>query len=72
MGVIPLYTILCSGQAPAKSKQCWRGGATHTVECGMDKMTIKKAGQWNSDAVKGYFPPEKAGVQFTAKALMRL
>ena len=42
------------------------------VKCGVDKMTIKKVGQWNSDAVEGHFLPEKARVEFTVKALRRL
>ena len=43
-----------------------------SVECGMDKMTIKKVGQWSSDTVEGYFLSEKAGVEFTSKAIKRL
>ena len=38
----------------------------------MDKVTIKKVGQWSSDTVKGYFLLEKAGVKFTSKAITRL
>ena len=49
-----------------------RGGVTLTVECGIDKMTIKKVGNWTSEAVDGYFMPKKAGVDFTSKALKRL
>ena len=42
------------------------------VECGMDKVTIKKVGQWSSDTVEGYFLSEKARVEFTLKAIKRL
>ena len=42
-----------------------RGGVTLAVDCGIDKMTIKKVGQWSSEAVDGYFLPKKAGVKFT-------
>ena len=38
----------------------------------MDKMTIKKVGQWSTDALEGYFHSEKAGVKFTSKAIKRL
>ena len=49
-----------------------RGGVTLAVECGIDKMTIKKVGNWTSEAVDGYFMPKKAGVDFTSKALRKL
>ena len=49
-----------------------RGGVTLAVECGIDKMTIKKVGNWSSEAVDGYFMPKKAGVSFTSKAINRL
>ena len=49
-----------------------RGGVTLAVECGIDKMTIKKVGHWSSEAVDGYFLPKKAGVNFTSRAIKRL
>ena len=49
-----------------------RGGVTLAVECGIDKMTIKKIGNWSSVAVDGYFMPKKAGVSFTSRAIKRL
>ena len=49
-----------------------RGGVTLAVECGIDKMTIKKVGNWSSEAVDGYFMPKKAGVTFTSKAIKKL
>ena len=49
-----------------------RGRVTLTVDCGIDKMSIKKVGNWSSEAVDGYFMPRKAGVSFTSKALKRL
>ena len=49
-----------------------RGGVTLAVECGIDKMTIKKVGNWSSEAVDGYYMPRRAGVNFTAKALKKL
>ena len=49
-----------------------RGGVTLAVDCGIEKMTIKKVGNWSSEAVEGYFMPRKAGVNFTSKALKRL
>ena len=45
---------------------------TLAVECGVDKMTIQRVGNWSSDAVEGYYQPEKARVMFTEKALQRL
>ena len=48
------------------------GGVTLAVDCGIDKMTIKKAGQWSSEAVDGYFLLKKAGVKFTSRAIKRL
>ena len=38
----------------------------------MDKVTIKKVGQWSSDTVEGYFLAEKARMEFTSKAIRRL
>ena len=38
-----------------------RGGVILAVECGIDKMTIKKVGNWSSEAVDGYFMPKNAG-----------
>ena len=49
-----------------------RGGVTLAVECGVDKMTIKKVGQWSSEAVDGYFLPKWAGVDFTSRAIKKL
>ena len=49
-----------------------RGGVTLAVECGIDKMTIKKVGNWSSEAVDDYYVPRRAGVDFTAKALKKL
>ena len=49
-----------------------RGGVTLAVDCGIDKMTIKKVGQWSSDEVDGYFLPKRAGVEFTSRAIKRL
>ena len=31
------------------------------VECGMDKVTIKKVGQWRSDTVEGYILQKRLG-----------
>ena len=31
------------------------------VEFGMDKVTIKKVGQWRSDTVEGYFLQKRLG-----------
>ena len=59
---IPVLT-LHSGQ---------RGGVTLAVECGIDKMTIKKVGNWSSEAVDGYFLPKRAGVKFTSRAIKKL
>ena len=44
-----------------------RGGVTLAVECGIDKMTIKKVGNWSSEAVDDYFMPKRAGVSFISK-----
>ena len=49
-----------------------RGGVTLAVECGIDKMTIKKVGNWSSEAVDGCFMPKKASVTFTSKAIKKL
>ena len=49
-----------------------RGGVTLAVECGIDKMTIKKVGNWSSEAVDDYFMPKRAGVSFTSKAIKKL
>ena len=49
-----------------------RGGATLAVNCGIDKMTIKKIGEWSSDAMDGYFLPKRAGVEFTSRVIKRL
>ena len=49
-----------------------RGGVTLAVECGIDKMTIKKVGNWSSEAVDGYFMQKKAGVSFTSRAIKKL
>ena len=49
-----------------------RGSVTLAVDCGIDKMTIKKVGQWSSEAVDGYFLPKKAGVKFTSRMIKRL
>ena len=29
------------------------------VECGMDRMTIQRVGNWSLDAVEGYYQPGK-------------
>ena len=50
----------------------WRGGVTLAVDCGIDKMTIKKVGQWSSETVDSYFLPKKAGFKFTSRAIKRL
>ena len=42
------------------------------VDCGIDKITIKKVDQWSSDTLDGYFLPERAGVEFTSRAIKRL
>ena len=49
-----------------------RVGVTLAVDCGIDKMTIKKVGQWSSETVDSYFLPKKAGVKFTSRAIKRL
>ena len=49
-----------------------RWGVTLAVDCGVDKMTIKKVGQWSSETVDSYYIPKKAGVKFTSKAIKRL
>ena len=49
-----------------------RGGCTLAVAVGLDKMTIKKIGDWSSDAVKEYFQPKQAGIGFTRRALRKL
>ena len=49
-----------------------RGGVTLAVECGIDKMTIKKVGNWSSEAVDDYFMPKRAGVSFTSKVIKKL
>ena len=49
-----------------------RGGVTLAVDCGIDKMTIKKVGKWSSYAVDGNFLPKRAGVEFTSRAIKRL
>ena len=49
-----------------------RGGVTLAVDCGIDKMTIKKIGEWSFDAVDGYFLLKRAGVEFTSRANKRL
>ena len=38
-----------------------RGGVMLAVECGIDRMTIQRVGNWSSDAVEGYYQPEKPG-----------
>ena len=49
-----------------------RGSVTLAVECGVNKMTIKKVGQWRFEAVDGYYLPKRAGVEFTSRAIKRL
>ena len=49
-----------------------RGGCTLAVAVGLDKMTIKRIGEWSSDAVDDYFQPKKAGIGFTRRALREL
>ena len=49
-----------------------RGGVTLVVECGIEKMTIKKDGDWSSETIDRYYMSKRAGVSFTSKSLKRL
>ena len=49
-----------------------RGGITLAVKVGIDKMTIKRVGQWATETVDEYFQPARAGIGFTERALREL
>ena len=48
-----------------------RGGVTLAVECGIDKMTIKKVRNWSSEAMDDYLMPKRASISFTSKAIQK-
>ena len=74
MDYLTAMSIDCLGGHYLNDIRVWNESQLRVlaVECGMDKVTIKKVGQWSSDTVEGYFLAEKAGVEFTSKSIKSL